>query len=115
VRQGAIDTVSHWLAYASSWGGGTQWEARFEGLHAGVRRDDDDRFRLLQFDFDAAAPKTIAAAAAILSQLQALNPTRVKVSFPEGVRPTKALLATLDAARRRLPSMRQPIVIQKKR
>ena len=115
VRQGAIDAVTHWLAWASSWGGGTQWEARYEGLHAAVRRDDDDRFRLLQFDLDAAAPKTVAVAAAILSQLQALTPTRIDVTVPEGVRARKTMLDTLQAARRLLPSVSKLRVIQKKR
>jgi uncharacterized protein (TIGR02996 family) len=115
VRQGALDAVSHWLAWAPSWGGGTQWEARFEGLHAAARRDDDDRFRLLHFELDDASPRHVAVAAAILSQLQALTPTRIDVTVPAGVRARKAMLDTLQAARRLLPSVSKLRVVQKKR
>jgi uncharacterized protein (TIGR02996 family) len=117
VRQGAFDAVSHWLSWAPSWGAGSCWTARYEGLELSARRDDDDgRFRILQLELETAAPKVVAVAAAILSQLQALSPHRIDVTVPMsmGVRARKQMLDTLQAAQRMLPSVSKLRVVQKK-
>jgi hypothetical protein len=116
VQQGAFDAVSHWLSYAPSWGGGSVWTAHYEGLELSARRDEDERFRILQLELETPAPKTVAVAAAILSQLQSLSPHRIDVFVPMsmGVRARKQMLDTLQAAQRLLPSVSKLRVVQKK-
>jgi uncharacterized protein (TIGR02996 family) len=115
LREGAMDAITHWLSWAPSWGGGTQWTARSEGLQARLSRDEDDRFRILQIDLEDAHAKSVALAASVLSQLQSLSLLRVDVTVPEGVRARKQMLDTLQAARRLLPSVSKLRVTQKKR
>jgi uncharacterized protein (TIGR02996 family) len=111
VRDGSLDAAAAWLYQAESWGGGDRWGAQWGGSLVTAGRDRRGHFTQLEidlsFDDDKAIGARTASAAAILSQLRRMNPTRVEARFREGQRVARRLRQTLEAPLKFLPGIRE--------
>jgi uncharacterized protein (TIGR02996 family) len=118
VREGSLDAASSWLHWARMWGGGERWAARWGGAEVAVTRNERGYFTVLQvdlsFDDDKAIAARCASAAAVLSQMRRLDPSRLEVLIPEGQRFSKRLRDTLNAPRRFLPGVGKVHLARKK-
>ena len=109
VRDGSLDAACAWLHQAPQWGGGDRWAAQWGGAHVALCRDRQGHFVHVEIDLSLDDDKAIAAraasAAAIVSQLRRLEPTRIEARFREGQRVSKRLRDTLEGPLRYLPSV----------
>lgn len=109
VRDGSLDAACAWLHQAPVWGGGDRWGAQWGGALVELTRDREGNFAHVEVDLSFDDEKAIAAraasAAAIMSQLRRLEPTRIEVRFREGQRVAKRLRDALEAPLRFLPSV----------
>jgi hypothetical protein len=116
VREGSLDAACHWLYWAPQWGGGERWGASWGGADVCLVRDEEGRFEHLRVDLTARDSRPIAAragsAAAVLSQLGRLNPSRIDVTVGGRDRVAQRLIHTLEAPRRFLPTVEKIRVLR---